>query len=174
MVFQRKGILIIVLLLVLWSCNSNKKATTNHNQENSHNIVQTKYAELLNVPPSEIQNIALYDFIDKWLGVKYKFGGTTQEGVDCSGFANTLYKEVYKTVLPRTSQDIAKQLKSTPKNNLSEGDILVFDIDGKKSSHIGIYLTNNKFVHSSTSRGVIISSLEHPYYQKAFSKAGQL
>jgi cell wall-associated NlpC family hydrolase len=158
----------------LWSCNSNKKATTNHNKENLHNIVQTKYAELLNVPPSEIQNIALYDFIDKWLGVKYKFGGTTQEGVDCSGFANTLYKEVYKTVLPRTSQDIAKQLKSTPKNNLSEGDILVFDIDGKKSSHIGIYLTNNKFVHSSTSRGVIISSLEHPYYQKAFSKAGQL
>ena len=66
------------------------------------------------------------------------------------------------------------KLKSTTKNKLSEGDILVFDIDGKKSSHVGIYLTNNKFVHSSTSKGVIISSLELPYYQKSFSKAGQL
>ena len=170
MLFRRAAILTMIIFLL--GCHNTKKSTVSN--KNDFSPVQTKYAEILNVSPKEIQNIALYHFIDKWLGVKYKYGGTTQEGVDCSGFANTLYKEVYKTVLPRTSQDIAKQLKSTSKNSLSEGDILVFDIDGKKSSHIGIYLTNNKFVHSSTSKGVIISSLELPYYQKSFSKAGQL
>jgi len=161
-----------MMIVFLLGCHNTKKPIVA--KKNDFTAVQTKYAELLNVSPSEIKNLALYSFIDKWIGVKYKYGGTTAEGVDCSGFANILYEEVYKIVLPRTSQDIAKQLKSTSKNNLSEGDILVFDIDGKKSSHIGIYLTNNKFVHSSTSKGVIISSLELPYYQKSFSKAGQL
>ena len=174
MLFRRAAILTMIIFLL--GCHNTKKSTpiAIGANKNDFTAVQTKYAKILNVSPKEIDNLQLYNFIDKWLGVKYKYGGTTQEGVDCSGFANTLYKEVYKTVLPRASQDIAKQLKSTSKNNLSEGDILVFDIDGKKSSHIGIYLTNNKFVHSSTSKGVIISSLELPYYQKSFSKAGQL
>ena len=155
-------------------CHNTQKSTTDHKKENETNIVQAKYAELLNVKPSEIQNLALYNFIDKWLGVKYLYGGTTKDGVDCSGFANILYQEVYQKTLQRSSKDIAKELKTIPKTNLSEGDILVFDIDGKKNSHVGIYLMNNKFVHSSTSKGVIISSLKLPYYQKSFSKAGQL
>ena len=168
------SILLIVIFLVLWGCHPSKKATTDHRNEPKLNFFQSKYAELLNVKPSEIQNVALYNFIDKWLGVKYVYGGTTKAGVDCSGFANILYQEVYQKTLPRSSSDIAKQLKNTSKNNLSEGDILVFDIDGKKNSHVGIYLMNNKFVHSSTSKGVIISSLELPYYQKSFSKAVKL
>ncbi|PJA08791.1 MAG: glycoside hydrolase [Flavobacteriales bacterium CG_4_10_14_0_2_um_filter_32_8] len=174
MLFKKYNCYIVVVLLIFISCHSNKKTTTEQKKEIAYKSVQTKYATLLNVAPSEIHNITLYNFIDKWIGVKYKYGGQTQEGVDCSGFVNILYKEVYQKVLPRSSSDIAKQLKSTTKNKLSEGDILVFDIDGKKSSHVGIYLTNNKFVHSSTSKGVIISSLELPYYQKSFSKAGQL
>lgn len=173
MVFKKNSLLIIGIL-VLWGCNSSKKSSTVHKNDSRFNIVQAKYAELLNVKPSEIKNVALYNFIDKWLGVKYLYGGTTKDGVDCSGFANILYQEVYQKKLQRSSKDIAKELKTIPKTNLSEGDILVFDIDGIKNSHVGIYLMNNKFVHSSTSKGVIISSLELPYYQKSFSKAGQL
>lgn len=167
---------LLFVLAVVFSCRNSKQVVDSkkNNNEASYSAIQTKYAELLNVSPAEIENITLYNFIDKWIGVKYKYGGTTFDGVDCSGFANILYKEVYKTVLPRSSQDIAKELKNTSKEKLSEGDILLFDIDGKKNSHVGIYLANNKFVHSSTSKGVIISSLELPYYQKSFSKAGQL
>ena len=174
MVFQKYNFCIAIVVLIIIGCHSNKKATTTLKKEITYNSVQTKYATLLNVAPSEIHNISLYNFIDKWIGVKYKYGGQTQEGVDCSGFVNAVYKEVYQKVLPRSSADIAKQLKSIPKNKIVEGNILVFDIDGKKSSHVGIYLTNNKFIHSSTSKGVIISSLELPYYQKSFSKAGKL
>lgn len=166
----------IFLLVIVFGCHNNKKAVVvdKTTKEESFTVIQTKYAELLKISPSEIGNLNLYNFIDKWIGVKYKYGGTTFDGVDCSGFANILYKEVYKTVLPRSSQDIAKELKNTSKDKLSEGDILLFDIDGKKNSHVGIYLVNNKFVHSSTSKGVIISSLELPYYQKSFSKAGKI
>jgi len=174
MVFNKYNRYLVVVVLIFLGCHSNKKSTTENKKETTHELVQTKYAKLLIVTSSEIHNIALYNFIDKWMGVKYKYGGQTQEGVDCSGFVNALYKEVYQKVLPRSSTDIAKQLKNTEKNKLSEGDILVFDIDGKKSSHVGIYLTNNKFVHSSTSKGVVISSLELPYYQKSFSKAGKI
>jgi len=167
---------LLLILIVVFACHNNKKAVKveKNKKEESFTVVQTKYAELLNVTPSEIKNLALYNFIDKWIGVKYKYGGTTTDGVDCSGFANILYKEVYKTVLPRSSAEIAKEIKNAPKTNLSEGDLLLFDIDGKKNSHVGIYLANNKFVHSSTSKGVIISSLELPYYQKSFSKAGKI
>lgn len=174
MLFRRAAILTMIIFLL--GCHNTKKSTpiAIGANKNDFTAVQTKYAEILKVTPKEIDNLPLYQFIDQWIGVKYKFGGTTTEGVDCSGFANILYKEVYKTVLPRSSQDIAKELKPISKTNLSEGNILIFDIENKKNSHVGIYLKNNKFVHSSTSNGVIISSLEHPYYQKAFSKAGQL
>jgi len=167
---------LLLILVAVFSCRNSKKVIEpeKDKKEVPYFAIQTKYAELLNVPPSEIKNLALYNFIDKWIGVKYKYGGTTTDGVDCSGFANILYKEVYKTVLPRSSAEIAKEIKNAPKTNLSEGDLLLFDIDGKKNSHVGIYLANNKFVHSSTSKGVIISSLELPYYQKSFSKAGKI
>lgn len=167
---------LLLILAVVFGCRNNKKVVEpdKNNKEVSYSAVQTKYAEILNVSPKEIENLPLYNFIDKWIGVKYKYGGTTTDGVDCSGFANILYKEVFKIVLPRSSQDIAKELKNTTKTNPSEGDLLLFDIEGKKNSHVGIYLKNNKFVHSSTSKGVIISSLELPYYQKSFSKAGKI
>lgn len=171
MILFRRGTILMMLVFLL-GCHNTKKPTVAN--KNDFTAVQTKYAEILKVTPKEIDNLPLYHFIDHWIGVKYKFGGTTKDGVDCSGFANILYKEVYKKVLPRSSQDIAKELKTISKTNLSEGNILIFDIENKKNSHVGIYLKNNKFVHSSTSNGVIISSLEHPYYQKAFSKAGQL
>jgi len=171
-----KRITLLLVLAVVSACSNSKKVveTVKDKKVESFSAIQTKYAELLKISPSEIENLNLYNFIDKWIGVKYKYGGTTQEGVDCSGFANILYKEVYKTVLPRSSAEIAKEIKNTSKEKLSEGDLLLFDIDGKKNSHVGIYLANNKFVHSSTSKGVIISSLELPYYQKSFSKAGKI
>lgn len=125
---------ILMMLVFLLGCHNTKKSTPIAIGANKNDFtqVQTKYAEILKVTPKEIDNLPLYHFIDQWIGVKYKYGGTTTEGVDCSGFANILYKEVYKKVMPRSSQDIAKELKTISKTNLSEGDILIFDIENKK------------------------------------------
>lgn len=136
--------------------------------------LKTKYAELLEASPKEIELIELYAFIDEWVGVKYKYGGTTKKGVDCSGFTNLLYNNVFKKELPRSSSDIAAVAKSVAKKELSEGDFVFFSIRSNKVDHVGIYLANNRFVHASTSKGVIISSLEHPYYAKHFKKGGRI
>lgn len=136
--------------------------------------LKEKYAALLDITGLEIKELALYAFIDDWLGVKYKYGGTTKNGVDCSGFTNLLYNNVFKKELPRSSSDIAAVTKNVAKKELSEGDFVFFSIRSNKVDHVGIYLANNRFVHASTSKGVIISSLEHPYYAKHFKKGGRL
>lgn len=136
--------------------------------------LKTKYAKLLEASPKELELIELYAFIDDWLGVKYKYGGTSKSGVDCSGFTNMLYYNVFKKELPRSSSDIAAVAKKVSKKELSEGDFVFFSIKSNKVDHVGIYLANNRFVHASTSKGVIISSLEHPYYAKYFKTGGRL
>lgn len=167
--------IIAILLVTLTSCKGTKNVSGSKVEVNKTTVeLQNKYAEILKVDARAVQNIKLYQFIDEWTGVQYKYGGTTKSGVDCSGFCNVLYNNVYSKTLPRTSSEIAKQLQKVPKGSLAEGDILVFDIEGKRNSHVGVYLANSKFVHASTSSGVIISSLEHPYYQKAYSKGGKL
>ena len=159
---------IIVLLLFLIACGKKKSVVSSK----SNTVIIEKYAEKLQVSKTQITNIALYEFIDKWYGTKYQYGGLSKTGVDCSGFCNILYKEIYKKQLPRSTKDIVKELNKVNKTKLEEGNLVFFDIEGKKNSHVGVYLMNNKFVHASTSKGVIISSLENPYYKKAYNKGG--
>ena len=159
--------ILIVGVFILTSCGGKKKTVGK-----SHNI-QAKYASLLEVDKSAIKNIKLYAFIDEWYGVKYKYGGTSKSGVDCSGFCNQLYRNVYSKQLKRSAKDIAKQTKRVGLRNLKEGDLVFFNISGK-NSHVGVYLMNNRFVHASTSKGVIISNLTNSYYKKAFNKGGRL
>lgn len=174
-VCKNSPLVFVWLVVLLMSCKGTKKTTTSKVEVDKTTVeLQNKYADILKVDAKAVQNIKLYQFIDEWVGVQYKYGGTSKSGVDCSGFCNILYNNVYSKTLPRTSSEIAKQLQKVPKGSLTEGDIVVFDIEGKRNSHVGVYLANSKFVHASTSSGVIISSLEHPYYQKAYSKGGKL
>lgn len=161
----------ILTLFIIESCGLHKKTqskTSKVENLNHSTDVRSKYAEIIGVPASTLTNKALYNFIDDWYGVSYRFGGNDKNGVDCSGFAGALYSEVYHKNIPRTTGEIAKQSKKISKEKLQEGDLVFFDINGKKGSHMGVYLTNGKFVHASTSKGVIISDLNNPYYQKAY------
>lgn len=133
-----------------------------------------RYAALLNVKEKELGNEKLYRFIDGWMGVPHRSGGMDKKGVDCSGFATILEKEIYNKSLPRTARSMAGEVKRKYENQLKEGDLVFFDFDGQKFSHVGVYLHNNKFVHASTSKGVIISDLKDPWYYKYFSRAGSV
>ena len=161
----------IYILAILFAACGKKEAVVAINT-NKHILV--KYSEKLQIPQSKITNIALYEFIDNWYGTKYKYGGLTKSGVDCSGFCNVLYNDVYKKELPRSTKDISKTIKKVTKEKLQEGNLVFFNISGKKNSHVGLYLANNYFVHASSSKGVIISSLTNPYYKKAYSKGGYI
>jgi cell wall-associated NlpC family hydrolase len=121
-------------------------------------------------------NLELYDMIAKWIGTPHRMGQSTQKGTDCSGFVSTVYKNIYGKNLERSSASMLKVncRKVTDQDNLREGD-LVFFYTGRLSqtpSHVGIYLKDRKFVHSSTSNGVIISSLDEPYYVKRWISGG--
>jgi lipoprotein Spr len=109
-----------------------------------------------------------------WIGTKYKYAGESKKGIDCSGFASTVYNDVYCIKLEGGSGDIYKSTTPVKKENLKEGDLVFFKIKRGKISHVGIYLANNKFVHASVHSGVVISSLEEPYYKKYFFSGGRL
>lgn len=131
------------------------------------------FSRMLDIETSRLKNKELYSFILEWYGTPYQFGGQTMQGVDCSGFANVLYKQVYKIQLPRTSKDIAENIKRKYTDELKEGDLVCFSF-GKSGevNHVGIYLHNNRFVHASTSKGVIISDLTEPWYGNFLVKCG--
>jgi lipoprotein Spr len=119
-------------------------------------------------------NIRLYDEIDQWWGAPYKFGGTTKKGTDCSNFVRTLYKNVYRKEIPRSSNEQFKKSKPVKRKKLKEGHLVFFDIENKqKPTHVGIFLKNGKFVHASTSKGIRIDDMDMTYYDDSFIKGGE-
>lgn len=166
---------LIVISLGYTSCKS-KKIITDASKAKPvlSGSLTERYASILNVKEREIENEKLYRFIDSWMGVPHRSGGMDKKGVDCSGFTTLLEKEIYDKSLPRTAKTMAEAVKRKYEDDLKEGDLVFFDFEGQKFSHVGVYLHNNKFVHASTSRGVIISDMKDPWYYKYFSRAGSV
>jgi peptidoglycan endopeptidase LytE len=105
--------------------------------------------------------------VKTFLGVPYKLGGSTLKGIDCSGFVRKIY-EIFNIELPRTTREQFSIGKKIGKEQLEEGD-LVFFKRGENSSHVGIYIGDNQFVHASSyNRQVRIDYLDAPYYSKRF------
>lgn len=127
----------------------------------------------MGVKPDDIINGRLYNFIELWAGVPYKFGGLDKDGVDCSGLAFLLEKEVYGITLPRITWQQVGVIKRKYEDELKEGDLVFFDFDGKQFSHVGVYLQNGYIVHASSTKGVIIVPLHGAIY-KYFSRGGSI
>ena len=131
-----------------------------------------EYAEVLGVRPNELQNRALYAYIDDWMGVPHRSGGIDHRGLDCSAFVGLVMRDVYGKAVPRVSKEIAEHIKRKYERQLQEGDLVFFSFGRGSIDHVGIYLHNNKFVHVSTSKGVIISDLHDSWYYRYFTRAG--
>jgi len=132
------------------------------------------YSKKFGIRFTGTENKRLILAIDRWLGAPYRMGGCSPAGVDCSCFVQAIYKEVYNISLPRTAHDMYRAcIKITPRN-LREADLVFLKDTGKKISHVGIYLKDNRFAHVSTARGVMISSLTEPAYRKSLHAAGRV
>ncbi len=118
---------------------------------------------------------ALYSFIDDWYGTPYRYGGTGRNGIDCSAFVRELCQDVYGARLKRTSAEQFEETDyiATP-TNLKEGDLVFFKIRSRSISHVGLYLGEGQFVHSSRSKGVVISNLNDSYWSRYYVGGGRI
>jgi len=117
----------------------------------------------------------LDSFINEWKGTPYRLGGRSKSGIDCSQFTKRLYKDVYNKQLADVAWKQWNQTKRTTKDSLEIGDIVFFNSKTSPSRwHCGIYIGNNKFVHSSNKReGVKVSDLNEHRYSKSYKGAGR-
>ncbi|WP_272679884.1 bifunctional murein DD-endopeptidase/murein LD-carboxypeptidase [Providencia sp. PROV032] len=109
----------------------------------------------------------IMDQYANWKGVAYRLGGTTKKGVDCSSFVQRTFFEQFGVELPRTTSEQESSGKSVKRNNLKVGDIVLFKT-GRTMKHVGIYIGDEKFVHASTSSGVIVSEMTNSYWSKRY------
>lgn len=122
-------------------------------------------------------DLKLYAEAGRWLGVPYRYGDKSRSGTDCSGLVGQIYQSVYKVPLERTVEGMDdKNCRRVGKSNLKPGDLVFFNTSKRKKglNHVGLYLKNNYFIHASTSRGVIVSSLHEDYYRKHWKKGGRV
>jgi cell wall-associated NlpC family hydrolase len=94
-------------------------------------------------------------------------GGTTRRGIDCSGFVQRLYRDIFALRIPRSTTLQVKSGRSIDIDQLRAGDLVFFRIPRKKG-HVGIYLGRAEFAHASTTRGVTVSSLHEPFWRQSY------
>ena len=131
-----------------------------------------KYEEQLGISLPETSNIEFIKVIVPWLGSPYKYGGNSINGTDCSGFVSSIYSSFFKIELDRTSLLIYQNARKINKSDVKEGDLIFFKTDEKKVSHVGITITPNQFIHASSKKGVVVNSLNEPYYLNNFVAFG--
>lgn len=145
------------------SPHKNNKITAKRDDENT--------SEDSEESPKEIKK-GIIDYAKTFQGTRYKFGGTTDAGMDCSGLVYTAFQKENIT-LPRISRDMATKGILISFKDIEEGDLVFFKTSSRNTiNHVGLVVEAKhgevKFIHSTTRAGVIISSLDEDYWKKAF------
>jgi lipoprotein Spr/probable lipoprotein NlpC len=112
----------------------------------------------------------LFSAYKKWAGTHYCYGGENTKGIDCSALVQKIYKEAFNMDIPRTTKEQIKIGYKVSKSNLQEGDILFFKTS-YKTLHSGIYLERGYFIHTSSKKGVTISTIHNPYWRAKYYQA---
>lgn len=190
--------LILFLIIIFFSfssCKSSKQVVnknqtsakvvigTNSNQEVHPDKAITKKnvntsSDAANPTTSKAYNIV--EYAKQFKGVRYRFGGATKAGMDCSGLVFESFR-AHDIILPRISRDMAKNGEKIPLSNVGIGDLVFFKTGNKRNdiSHVGLVVSSDKdgnieFIHSTTSAGVIVSSITEDYWDKTFVEARRI
>ena len=114
--------------------------------------------------------VEIKKFYREWKGVPYKFGGTSKSGIDCSALMQILYRERFGVDIPRTtSEQVKVGRKVSSLRLLQPGDLVFFKTGNRRSDwHVGVYIIDNTFMHASSSKGVMVSTIDALYWKKYF------
>ena len=161
---MKKITYLLLLSLFIASCGSKKTIPSKNKAIISSEVKRPS-------PSKKIDNII--DEALRYEGTRYKYGGTTKSGMDCSGLVYVVFKE-NNVALPRVSRDMAKRGNKVSLKKAKEGDLVFFKTNKNRNviNHVGLVTSVRgdeiKFIHSSTSRGVIVSSLKENYWKGTF------
>ena len=183
---------LVFMTLLLASCGSQKSLgeKASHAEANSVTVsheekMETAEPEIVSeedpeIPSEEKDLISkITEYAREFLGTGYKYGGTSTAGMDCSGLVHTVFSKE-DISLPRTSRDMALLGEKLSLEEVITGDLLFFQTNSKKKviNHVGLVVDIAEqgifFIHSTISRGVIISSLTEKYWQDHFVMARRI
>jgi len=164
----------VAVAALLSACSTTNTA----NMHPETHAVDSKNSFLLQASQDEFEEMVrnvdvksrLMDQYANWKGVRYRLGGSSRSGIDCSAFVQRTFQEQFGLTLPRSTSEQQEIGKSVSRNKLVTGDLVLFRA-GSTGRHVGIYIGNNQFVHASTSSGVVISSMNEPYWNKRYNEA---
>lgn len=188
-------IIILFLSICLVGCKSSKRAktknasvskviidkrtgsnTTNTSKENDNDTIVNSDSDYRNDNSVNLSlPLNIINYAKQFEGVRYKFGGTTNSGMDCSGLVFESFR-AYDIYLPRISRDMAKQGEKISLKQTQTGDLLFFITRNRRNdiNHVGLVVEIDdnaiKFIHATTGAGVIISSLNESYWKDAFKE----
>lgn len=182
MSIKKTSFYILIFSLFFSACSSTKTTVvelpTNFenkpNQEQQTHLKKHKfiddvtYSNYMSKRDNSI-NKELLSFYNEWKGVKYRLGGTTKKGIDCSAFVQKALLEKFDLKLPRDTRSQVNIGKTIKKSDLQMGDLVFFKTG--RTNHVGIYLENGKFMHASTKIGVTISKMDNVYFKTRFWQA---
>ena len=176
---MKKIVIIFILIISFSSCKSSKRAK-NKKTSSTEIITKNKKKEAVeNTKTSKSKAENIIDYAKQFEGVRYKWGGTTKAGMDCSGLIYESFR-AYNVSLPRISRDMAKRGDKIVLKDVTKGDLLFFKTGNRRNSinHVGLIISiknkNIEFIHATSSKGVITSWLNETYWHKAFAEARRI
>ncbi|OON37067.1 bifunctional murein DD-endopeptidase/murein LD-carboxypeptidase [Izhakiella australiensis] len=165
----------VALATLLSACSTSHSG---YNAQTDTHAVKNQDSFLLQASQDEfekmVQNVdiksRLMDQYASWKGVRYRLGGDSKRGIDCSAFVQTTFRDQFGLSLPRSTSEQRGSGRSIQRSKLRPGDLVLFRA-GSTGRHVGIYLGNDNFVHASTSSGVMISSMNDSYWKNRYREA---
>lgn len=167
---------VIMAMATLSACSPDQTSKLQKVKTENHTITVDDHRRLLLKAPEYefitiVRNIhiraRILEQYASWKGVRYSFGGNSKRGVDCSAFVQLTFREQFGMHLPRSTSGQQSVGKKVQRTKLLAGDLVLFQ-SGPTGRHVGIYLSNNQFVHASTHNGVMVSNLNDVYWNKRF------
>ncbi|MBK8971306.1 MAG: C40 family peptidase [Hahellaceae bacterium] len=163
------GRLLTVLFASLWLAACSTMPSPSAIEASLPELPSLPDLSLIESTDPDVQSV-LMDQYQEWKGVRYRMGGLSKNGIDCSGFVYLTYREQFQQNLPRTTAQQSLRGNQVSTRELLPGDLIFFRT-GRYQRHVGMYIGDNQFLHVSSRKGVTISALSTPYWVNRYWQA---